>query len=34
MAIHTDDLNSIPEDLPEGNDRIVSGAAGNAEAIF
>ena len=34
MAIHTDDLSSIPEDLPEGNDRIVSGAAGNAEAVF
>ena len=34
MAIHTDDLNSIPEDLPEGNDRIVSGTAGNAEAVF
>jgi len=34
MAIHTDDLSSIPEDLPEGNDRIVSGAAGNAETVF
>jgi Holliday junction DNA helicase RuvB len=34
MAIHTEDLNSIPEDLPEGNDRIVSGSAGNAEAVF
>jgi Holliday junction DNA helicase RuvB len=34
MAIHTDDLSSIPEDLPEGSDRIVSGAVGNAEAIF
>ena len=34
MAIHTEDLNSIPEDLPEGNDRIVSGAAGNSEAVF
>ena len=34
MAIHTDDLNSIPEDLPDGNDRIVSGSAGNAEAVF
>jgi len=34
MAIHTDDLNSIPEDLPEGKDRIVSGSAGNAEAVF
>ena len=33
MAIHTDDLSSIPEDLPEGN-RIVSGSAGNAEAVF
>ncbi len=34
MAIHTDDLSSIPEDLPEGKDRIVSGSAGNAEAVF
>jgi holliday junction DNA helicase RuvB len=34
MAIHTDDLSSIPEDLPEENDRIVSGTAGNAEAVF
>ena len=34
MAIHTDDLSSIPEDLPEGNDRIVSGSAGNSEAVF
>ncbi len=34
MAIHTEDLSSIPEDLPEGNDRIVSGSAGNAEAVF
>ncbi|MEY3419704.1 MAG: Holliday junction helicase [Pseudomonadota bacterium] len=34
MAIHTEDLSSIPEDLPEGNDRIVSGAAGNSEAVF
>lgn len=34
MAIHTEDLNSIPEDLPEGSDRIVSGSAGNAESIF
>ena len=34
MAIHTDDLSSIPEDLPEGGDRIVSGAAGISEAIF
>ena len=34
MAIHTDDLSSIPEDLPEGSDRIVSGSAGNAEAVF
>ncbi len=33
MAIHTEDLSSIPEDLPEGNDRIVSGAAGNSEAV-
>ena len=34
MAIHTDDLSSIPEDLPEGGNRIVSGASGNAEAVF
>jgi Holliday junction DNA helicase RuvB len=34
MAIHTDDLNSLPEDLPENNDRIVSGSAGSAEAVF
>ena len=34
MAIHTEDLSSIPEDLPEGNDRIVSGAAGKSEAVF
>jgi holliday junction DNA helicase RuvB len=34
MAIHTEDLSSIPEDLPEGNDRIVSGSAGNSEAVF
>ena len=34
MAIHTDDLSSIPEDLPEGSDRIVSGTAGNSEAVF
>jgi Holliday junction DNA helicase RuvB len=34
MAIHTEDLSSIPEDLPEGSDRIVSGAAGNSESVF
>jgi Holliday junction DNA helicase RuvB len=34
MAIYTDDLSAIPEDLPEGSDRIVSGAVGNAEAVF
>ncbi|HAT39821.1 Holliday junction branch migration DNA helicase RuvB [Polynucleobacter necessarius] len=34
MAIHTDDLSSIPEEIPEGDDRIVSGSAGNAEAVF
>ena len=34
MAIHTDNLSSIPEDLPEDNERIVSGSAGNAEAVF
>lgn len=34
MAIHTDDLSAIPDDLPESNDRIVSGSAGNAESVF
>jgi holliday junction DNA helicase RuvB len=34
MAIHTDDLSSIPDDLPEGSERIVSSSAGNAEAVF
>ena len=34
MAIHTDELSAIPEDLPQENDRIVSGSAGNAEAVF
>jgi Holliday junction DNA helicase RuvB len=34
MAIHTDDLSAIPEDLPQGDDRIVSGSVGNAEAVF
>jgi holliday junction DNA helicase RuvB len=34
MAIHTDDLSSIPDDLPEEDNRLVSGAAGNAEAVF
>jgi len=34
MAIHTDDLSTIPEDLPDGNERIVSGTAGNTEAVF
>ncbi|MDH6155195.1 Holliday junction branch migration DNA helicase RuvB [Polynucleobacter sphagniphilus] len=34
MAIHTDDLSTLPDDLPENGDRIVSGSAGNAEAIF
>jgi len=35
MAIHTDNLSSIPDDLPENAaDRIISAAAGNAEAVF
>ena len=34
MAIHTDDLSAIPDDLPESNDRIVSGSASNAESVF
>jgi Holliday junction DNA helicase RuvB len=34
MAIHTDDLSAIPDDLPESNERIVSGSAGNAESVF
>ena len=34
MAIHTDDLSTLPDDLPENGDRIVSGSAGNAEAVF
>ena len=35
MAIHTEDLSSIPDDLPDSNaNRLVSGAAGNAEAVF
>ena len=34
MAIHTDDLNSLPDDLPAEGDRLVSGSAGNAEAVF
>jgi Holliday junction DNA helicase RuvB len=34
MAIHTDDLSALPEDLPAEGDRIVSGSAGNAEAVF
>jgi len=35
MAIHTDDLSAIPDDLPENAaDRIISAAAGNAEAVF
>jgi Holliday junction DNA helicase RuvB len=34
MAIHTDDLSALPEDLPVEGDRLVSGSAGNAEAVF
>jgi holliday junction DNA helicase RuvB len=34
MAIHTDDLSALPDDLPAVGDRLVSGSAGNAEAIF
>jgi holliday junction DNA helicase RuvB len=34
MAIHTDDLSSLPDDLPAEGDRLVSGSAGNAEAVF
>lgn len=34
MAIHTDDLSALPEDHPVEGDRLVSGSAGNAEAVF
>jgi Holliday junction DNA helicase RuvB len=34
MAIHTEDLSAIPENLLEGKDRIVSGAVGNSETVF
>jgi Holliday junction DNA helicase RuvB len=34
MAIHTDDLSALPDDLPPEGDRLVSGSAGNAEAVF
>jgi Holliday junction DNA helicase RuvB len=34
MAIHTDDLSALPDDLPVDGDRLVSGSAGNAEAVF
>jgi Holliday junction DNA helicase RuvB len=34
MAIHTDDLSTLPDDLPAEGDRLVSGSAGNAEAVF
>jgi len=34
MAIHTDDLSSLPDDLPAEGDRLVSGSVGNAEAVF
>jgi Holliday junction DNA helicase RuvB len=34
MAIHTDELSALPDDLPAEGDRLVSGSAGNAEAVF
>jgi Holliday junction DNA helicase RuvB len=34
MSIHTDDLSALPDDLPAEGDRLVSGSAGNAEAVF
>jgi Holliday junction DNA helicase RuvB len=34
MAIHTDDLSALPDDLPVEGDRLVSGSVGNAEAVF
>jgi Holliday junction DNA helicase RuvB len=34
MAIHTEDLSALPDDLPAEGDRLVSGSAGNAEAVF
>jgi Holliday junction DNA helicase RuvB len=34
MAIHTDDLSALPDDLPLEGNRLVSGSAGNAEAVF
>jgi len=34
MAIHTDDLSALPDDFPADGDRLVSGSAGNAEAVF
>jgi Holliday junction DNA helicase RuvB len=34
MAIHTDDLSALPDDLPAEGDRLMSGSAGNAEAVF
>jgi Holliday junction DNA helicase RuvB len=34
MAIHTDFLSALPDDLPAEGDRLVSGSAGNAEAVF
>jgi Holliday junction DNA helicase RuvB len=34
MAIHTDDLSALPDDLPAEGNRLVSGSAGNAEAVF
>ena len=34
MAIHTDDLSPLPDDPRGDGDRLVSGSAGNAEAVF
>jgi Holliday junction DNA helicase RuvB len=34
MAIHTDDLSALPDDPPAEGDRLMSGSAGNAEAVF
>jgi holliday junction DNA helicase RuvB len=34
MAIHTEDLSALPDDLPGEGDRLMSGSAGNAEAVF
>ena len=34
MAIHTDDLSALPDDLPAEGDRLMSVSAGNEEAVF